>query len=302
MKKDFWLLAVWVWLLLAIVSTFSVTSAAPDFLNWMYSEWLTKYDNLEDFRWNDSITRWEAAKFVDQFAKLQIMDKTYTKCDFNDIDGYDNTLTPHIKQACLYGLMKWSNGSYRPNGKITEAEAITVVMRSIYGFFAETADPWYVAYYNRWFELGLIENETLRWVGTTNITREKLGRRFYQVAQLNEDGWFYSEKSWQAQYTTYTEDKFNDAIANWHQVALFFHAIRCPICHGTRDVITEDIQDLPKDVRIFEVDYDKGKDLVEAYDVKAQTTFVFFDEQWNHIETSRSIYPDIISELNKRFK
>ena len=300
--KKLLLLAVWIaWSILRF-SSLSTTSAAPAFLDWMYSEWLTKYDNLEEFRWDDTITRWEAAKFVAQFARLQVLDKTYTECDFSDIDGYDSTLTPHIKQACLYGLMKWSNGEYRPNGKITEAEAITVVMRSIYGFFAETLDPWYIAYYNRWSELGLITDETLRWVWTTNITREKLWTWFYQAAQLNEDGWFYTETPGQAQYTSYTEEKFEQALDDGKQVALFFHAIRCPICHGTRDVINDNITDLPDDVMILEVDIEKRTDIADKYNVVAQTTFVFFDEAWNDIEVSRSIYPDVIDELNERFE
>jgi len=274
----------------------------PEFLQWMYDEWLTIYNTLEDFRGGDTITRGEAAKFFAQFARLQILDRTFTECDFTDIEWYDSTLTPHIKQACLFGLMKGSNGTYRPEGKITEAEAITVVMRSIYGFFAETLDPRYIAYYNRGSELWLIKDETLTSVGTTNITREKLWRRLYETAQLNEDGWFYSEKPGQAHYVQYSEDAFDQAIANGNQVALFFHAIRCPICHGTRDVITDNITDLPNDVRIFEVDIDKRWDLKEKYDVLAQTTFVFFDNEWNNIETSRSIYPDIIEGLNERFK
>ncbi len=277
-------------------------AATPKFLEWMHAEWLTKYNTLEEFRGDDTITRGEAAKFFAQFAKLQILDRTYTECDFNDIEGYDSTLTPHIQQACLYWLMKWSNGEYRPNGKITEAEAITVVMRSIYGFFAETLDPRYIAYYNRGSELGLIENETLSSVWTTNITREKLGKRLYQTDQLNDDGGFYSETPGQAQYSTYSEEKFDKAIKDGNQVALFFHAIRCPICHGTRDVITDNITELPNDVRIFEVDIDKRGDLKEKYDVKAQTTFVFFDEKWNNIETSRDIYPEIIEGLNERFE
>lgn len=268
----------------------------------MHSEWLTKYDNLADFRWDDTITRGEAAKFVDQFAKIQIMDKTYTKCDFDDLGGYDSTLTPHIKQACLYGLMKWSGGKYRPNWLITEAEAITVLMRSIYGFFEETAHPRWIAYYNRGKDLGLITDETLMWVWDVFITREKLWKRFYQAAQLNDDGGFYSEKSWQAQYIPYTEDLFDDLIDNEYQVALFFHAKRCPICHGVRDVITDNITDLPKNVRILEVDYEKSDELQEAYNVKWQTTFVFFDKDWEYAETSRDIYPDVIEELLLRFE
>ncbi len=302
MVKFLWWLTIVSILLIGLISSSNKASASPDFLDWMHQNGLTKYNQIEDFRPFDNITRWEAAKFVDKFAEIQILDKTYTECDFSDTSWYDSTLIPHIKQACFYGLMKWSNGKYRPNGTITEAEAITVVMRSIYGFFEETANPWWVAYYNRGKDLGLITDEDLREIWETNISREKLWTWFYQAAQLNTDWWFYSTQAWKAQYTTYSPAAFDQAIKDNMQVALFFHAKWCPICHGTRDVITDNIDELPKNVRIFEVDFEKSDDLQAAYNVKWQTTFVFFDKNWDYSETSRSIYPDVLEELLKRFK
>lgn len=306
MMKRLWIAVIFAFSTIFWALSFAQTPNFWDVLGWMHSIWLTKYNNVEQFRPFDSITRGEAAKFVAEYAALQTLPKNYTQCDFNDIAGYDSTLTPHIKQACFYGLMKWSNGQYRPNGLITEAEAITVVMRSVYGFFEETADPWYIAYYNRWVDLGLITNESLRWVGTTNISREKLGTWLYQAAQLQTSaGEFYTTNAGQAHYTPYSKSAFDASVANDKQVALFFHSKTCPICHGIREFINEGIADLPSDVRIYEIRFEENPDLIKQYGIKSQFTFVFFDEDGNPIETSNSVHleqADTIDALLDRFE
>ncbi len=282
-------------------STFAQTPSFDTVLDRMYENWLTKYNTSSQFRPNDSITRGEAAKFVAQYAKIRWLEKTNSWCTFSDLDGYDSTLTPHIKQSCFYGLLKWSKWVYRPNAWITEAEAMTVVMRSLYGSFEETWNPRWIAYYNRWEDLGLITNETLRWVGDVKVTRKKLWTWFYQAAKVESEK-FSSSVPGQAQWIKYTKSEFDTAISEWKQVAMFFHAIRCSICHGVREEITGNIADLPSDVRIFEVDIDKNSDLMSEYWVQTQTSFVFFDKKWNDIETTNSVhYGDIIDELNKRF-
>lgn len=149
----------------------------------MHSEWLTKYDNSADFRPNDLITRGEASKFVNQYAQLEGLTKSYTQCQFSDISGYDYTLVPHIAEACAYGLLKWSNGRFMPNGLITEAQAITVVIRSLYWFLDETGAYWRQPYYEAGRELWIIQGESLQWVNQTNITRQKMWTRFYKASQ-----------------------------------------------------------------------------------------------------------------------
>lgn len=304
MMKKLWWISILLSALYFLLSTFVPASAqTPNFsdvLEWMHSIGLTKYDQVDQFRPFDSITRWEAAKFVAEYAELQSLPKNYTQCDFSDIAGYDSTLTPHIKQACFYGLMKWSNGRYRPNWLITEAEAITVVMRSVYGFFEETADPRYIAYYNRWVDLGLITNESLRWVGTTNISREKLGTWLYQVANQDTESDFYTSKSWQAHYVSYNEGDLNSDVDSGKQVALFFHAPRCPLCHGIRENILEGIEDLPNDVRIYEVNIDTRQDLMRQYGVEWKQTFVFLDNDGEVTEVNNRLHT--IDHLLERFE
>lgn len=66
-----------------------------------------------------------------------------------------------------------------PNGNLTEAQALAIVIRSLEGFKDETKSPWYIDYYTRGQELGLIKNETVASVQSTNITRGKLGTRLF---------------------------------------------------------------------------------------------------------------------------
>jgi len=158
-------------------------------LDWMFSEGLTRYDQVADFRPNDFITRGEAAKFVNQYAQLEWLTKNYTQCNFWDIAGYDYTLVPHIAEACAYGLLKGSNGTFNPNGNITEAQAITVVIRSLYGFLDETGQYRRQPYYEAGKQLGIIQSETLQGTNQVNITRQKLGTWFYIASQqiTNQD-------------------------------------------------------------------------------------------------------------------
>ncbi len=180
MKKIIALLtALVVWL----GSMFVYGQTFPTVLDWMHSNGLTKYDQVNDFRPYDNITRWEAAKFVNSYAKVEWLTKNYNQCAFGDIEGYDYTLIPHIKEACEYGLLKWSNGMYNPNGNITEAQAITVVVRTLKWFLDETGDRRREPYYAVGKELWIIQWETLDGVNQVNISRQKLGTWFYIASQ-----------------------------------------------------------------------------------------------------------------------
>ena len=151
-------------------------------LEWLFGNGLTRYSNMNEFRPNDSITRGEMSKFVTKYAEYKNLTKNYTQCNFNDIAGYDPTLEPTIIEACEYGLLKGSGNTYNPNGNVTEAQAITVVVRSLWGFLDETGAYRRQPYYEAGAALGIINGESLLWVDGTNITRIKMGKWFYLAA------------------------------------------------------------------------------------------------------------------------
>ncbi len=179
MKKLLAILAS-VALLASALPTFAQTNATT--LEWLYGNGLTKYNDINEFRPNDSITRGEMSKFVTKYAEVQGLTKNYTQCNFNDIAGYDPTLEPTIIEACEYGLLKGSGNTYNPNGNVTEAQAITVVIRSLWGFLDETGAYRRQPYYEAGRALGIITGESLLWVDSTNITRIKMGKWFYLAA------------------------------------------------------------------------------------------------------------------------
>ncbi len=112
-------------------------------VQWMYTNGLTKYDNPIQFLPAETLTREQAAKFFWNFALY--MDKTAVKsaeeCQFNDVENADYTLKPHILSSCMLGLFKWSQWNFMPFDKITRAEAMTVVIRTLKWKLDETTNP-----------------------------------------------------------------------------------------------------------------------------------------------------------------
>lgn len=207
LKKITALLATGAILISSLWATYAQTSFGT-VLDWMHTNGLTKYNQVNDFRPNDLITRGEASKFVTNYAQFKGLSKNYNQCTFSDIEGYDYTLIPTIKEACEYGLMKGSNGVYNPNGNITEAQAITVVVRTLRWFLDETGAYRRQYYYEAGKELGIIQNETLQWVNQVNITRQKLGTRFYIAASKQQQE--IDSLDGEMEFTSILEELFGD--------------------------------------------------------------------------------------------
>lgn len=112
-------------------------------VQWMYENDLTRYDNPIQFLPAETLTREQAAKFFGNFAL--VMNKSpiisVESCQFNDVENADWTLKSHIISACTLGLFKWSQWNFMPFDKLSRAEAMTVVIRTLKGKLDETTDP-----------------------------------------------------------------------------------------------------------------------------------------------------------------
>jgi len=240
---------------------------------------------VEWFRQYDEITRGEASKFITQYAKVLNLSPNYTECTFSDIATYDYTLTPFIAEVCSYGLIKGSNGKYMPEWKLTEAQAATIIVRSLEGFKDETKEPWYIDYYTRAQELGLISNETVAWVNNTNITRGKLwtwlflayagksipdssdpdaaigvsmnltdsnGNKTDISGKMAVDIERQERVQWLIEYDA---EKVNLAVAQGQQVVLNFAATRCPLCNALEADLDENelFRNVKKEVTLVEI-------------------------------------------------
>lgn len=134
---------VWVFCVIVFTVSWAWAQSTWTLIDWMYENGLTIYQTPEEFKLNQYVTRGEVAKFLNQYATTLELEKTVplSQCQFSDIETYDITLIPHIIQACEYGLIKWFEWQYFPEKLITQAEALTIVIRSILGIQDETWDP-----------------------------------------------------------------------------------------------------------------------------------------------------------------
>jgi hypothetical protein len=132
-------------LTLAIAGSFllGATHAAvlQDAIQWGYEKGLTSYNTSTAFKPNDTLRRDEAAKFLVEFAGLKEKAPTHNynlSCDFKDINNARSDLKSYVNTACQMEILKGNAGNVRPEQKLTNAQAITVVVRIIDGYQSES--------------------------------------------------------------------------------------------------------------------------------------------------------------------
>lgn len=153
--------------------------ALQEAIYWMYDNGITKYDNVENYRPFDSITRQEAAKIFTLFRNTIIQgtpDSAGINCAFTDMDLADPTLVNYITDACKLQILKWSNGLFNPLAILTKPQAVAILVRMLEWNQDETTNPRWQGYYDRAIAMWMIQQST-----STNfdkpITR-------YEVAML----------------------------------------------------------------------------------------------------------------------
>ena len=82
-------------------------------------------------------------------------------------------------------------------------------------------------------------------------------------------------------YETYSTDKL--ALANSGNVVLFFRAKWCPTCRALDADIRANMNKIPGDLTILDVDYDDSTALKQKYGVTYQHTLVQVDANGNQI-------------------
>ena len=146
-------------------------------IQWMYDNWLTIYNQVQDFMPNDEITREQASKFFVEFAaKVLWKDRwaVYNYNIFSDIWNANPTLKNHIIYANNMWLFKWTNWKFNPFNKLTKAQAIAVTIRMANWYMDENFNPRYFQYFYAadsywilkwwWFEFDLLDKQNIsRW-------------------------------------------------------------------------------------------------------------------------------------------
>lgn len=148
---------------------------------------MTKFNTLESFQTDATITREQAAKFFAQFA-LKVMNKTpdtSLACTFKDEASIDTTLLADVKLACQFGLFRGANGNFMPKKAITAAEVVTVAMRLKYGMLTETGASRRAEYEAKANELGIISDLDLNISNTTRgAARVNAAFILYRLSQM----------------------------------------------------------------------------------------------------------------------
>lgn len=85
-----------------IISISAITGEFVDALTWMYTNGLTRYNDPDSYRQDDSLTREEAAKIIGEaYRKLGYSTETKNEsCTFNDANIFNPTLASHISDVC----------------------------------------------------------------------------------------------------------------------------------------------------------------------------------------------------------
>lgn len=84
-------------------------------------------------------------------------------------------------------------------------------------------------------------------------------------------------------FEDYSPEKL--ALADAGTVVLFFHANWCPSCRALEADIKANLSDIPTNVHLLKVDYDRATELKKKYGVVRQHTLVQVNAQGNMIKT-----------------
>ena len=132
----------------------------------MYMNWLTKYDNAEDFRPYDKLTREESAKMIGQLYSVLWFSKEdkWFNCNFVDTNMFDPTLSEHIYNVCRWWIFRWNDKTqqYMPHDKLTKGQLLAVLLRIFEGKMSdESAQPWWIEYYMKALTLWMTNEKNL---------------------------------------------------------------------------------------------------------------------------------------------
>ena len=130
----------------------------------MYMNWLTKYDNSDEFRPYDSLTREESAKMIGQLYSVLWFPKEdkWFDCNFVDTNMFDPTLAEHIYNVCKRWIFRWNNKTqqYMPHDNLTKGQLLAVLLRIFeWKMSNESGQPRWIEYYVKALTLWMT-NET----------------------------------------------------------------------------------------------------------------------------------------------
>ena len=118
----------------------------------MYKNWLTRYDNSDEFRPYDNLTREESAKMIGQLYSVLGFPKKdkWFNCSFVDTNMFDPTLAEHIYNVCRRWIFRWNDKTqqYMPHDNLTKGQLLAVLLRIFeWKMSNESGQPRWIEYY-----------------------------------------------------------------------------------------------------------------------------------------------------------
>lgn len=115
--------------------TFAVSISTQDLVSWAHKSEMTKYDNVRDFMFYESITREQAAKFIwVWFSSLGIywnpVSYSWDCKRFDDQKFIDQSLEEFVFLVCEIWLMRGSKANFMPHSLITDSEVKIIIERA----------------------------------------------------------------------------------------------------------------------------------------------------------------------------
>ena len=132
----------------------------------MYMNWLTKYNNSDDFRPYDNLTREESAKMIGQLYSVLWFPKEdkWFNCSFVDTNMFDPTLAEHIYNVCRRWIFRGNDKTqqYMPHDKLTKGQLLAVLLRIFeWKMSNESAQPRWIEYYIKALALSMTNEMNL---------------------------------------------------------------------------------------------------------------------------------------------
>jgi hypothetical protein len=112
--------------------------------------------NPENYRLNDSISRWEMAKIVSKISKIEIVDKC--EWSYYDLTSWDWECK-YAEAWLKNNYFSAGNTYFRPKDSITKIEALKIVMKAKWIEKTDNSD-WKKAYVEWWKKAWLINDFT----------------------------------------------------------------------------------------------------------------------------------------------
>lgn len=149
---------------------------------WMVDNGMTKHAVVDAFQPEAFVTREQAAKFFVEFDRV-VMGRdaeTMMYCVYTDETNFDSTLAGSIQSACNRNLMRGANGTFDPQGYLTKAQALAILIRSLQGTQDETTTPRRSNYFTIAKELNMTK-ETQVLAVDKPLTRYELALLLWRV-------------------------------------------------------------------------------------------------------------------------